>query len=57
MLIAPVAGNWLFEHAGGTALWLIAGGSAVLASAGFWLMRGRMGPGESRDDESIPSDP
>lgn len=42
MLIAPLAGNWLLETAGGTALWVIAGGSAVLSGAGFWLLRRRM---------------
>lgn len=42
MLIAPLAGNLLLESAGGTALWLIAGGSSLLAGAGFWLLRKRM---------------
>ncbi len=42
MLIAPLAGNWLLESAGGTALWLIAGASCALSGAGFWVLRKKM---------------
>ena len=39
MFIAPLAGNLIFEFAGGAALWAIAGGSCALAAAGFWILR------------------
>jgi MFS family permease len=42
MFIAPLAGNWLLGTAGGTVLWSVAGGSCVLAAAGFWLLRKRL---------------
>ena len=39
MFIAPMIGNGLLAAAGGTGLWLVAGGSSVLAGFGFWRMR------------------
>jgi len=39
MFIAPMVGNGLLAAAGGTGLWLVAGGSSVLAGFGFWRMR------------------
>jgi len=42
MFIAPLLGNWLLGSAGGTALWLIAGGAAAFSGFGFWLLRRKM---------------
>ena len=39
MLIAPLAGNWLYETGGGTKLWLLAGAASAVSAAGFWLLR------------------
>ncbi|MHB8054481.1 MAG: MFS transporter [Candidatus Aminicenantales bacterium] len=42
MFIAPYAGNGLYAKIGGDAFWPIAGGIGLLASAGIWMMRGRL---------------
>jgi len=42
MLIAPYAGNWLYAKIGGDALWPLAGGIGVLASAGILTLRGTL---------------
>jgi predicted MFS family arabinose efflux permease len=39
MLIAPLAGNWLYGTIGGDALWPVVGGAAILTGAGFHALR------------------
>lgn len=42
MFIAPYVGNGLYAKIGGEAFWLAAGAAGLLASAGIWMMRGRL---------------
>jgi predicted MFS family arabinose efflux permease len=44
MLIAPIAGNWLYGEVGGDVLWPIAGGTAILTSFGFWALSRTLSP-------------
>ncbi|MBN1940117.1 MAG: MFS transporter [Candidatus Aminicenantes bacterium] len=42
MFIAPYAGNWLYAEIGGNALWPVAGGAGILASAGILALKGAL---------------
>jgi MFS family permease len=44
MLIAPLAGNWLYGEVGGDVLWPIAGGTAILTAFGFWALSRSLTP-------------
>ena len=48
MLIAPLAGNWLYGEVGGDVLWPIAGGTAILTAFGFWALSGTLSPAKNR---------
>jgi hypothetical protein len=44
MLIAPLAGNWLYGEVGGDVLWPIVGGTAILTAFGFWALSRTLSP-------------
>jgi hypothetical protein len=52
MLIAPLAGNWLYGEVGGDVLWPIAGGTAILTAFGFWALSGTLSPAKNRAPET-----
>ena len=47
MLIAPIAGNWLYGEVGGDVLWPIAGGTAILTAFGFWALSRSLTPAKN----------
>ncbi|MGD0783176.1 MAG: MFS transporter [Candidatus Aminicenantales bacterium] len=52
MLIAPLAGNWLYGEVGGDILWPIAGGTAILTALGFWALSRSLTPPKSSASET-----
>jgi hypothetical protein len=44
MLIAPLAGNWLYGAVGPEAFWPIVGSIAVLTAFGFWALKRTLSP-------------
>ncbi len=52
MLIAPLAGNWLYEEVGGDILWPIAGGTAILTALGFLALSRTLSPSKNGVSET-----
>jgi predicted MFS family arabinose efflux permease len=52
MLIAPLAGNWLYGEVGGDVLWPIAGGAAILTAFGFWALSPSLSPPRNTASET-----
>lgn len=55
MFIAPYAGNGLYAKIGGDAFWPVAGAVGLLASAGIWMMRGRLDRPKKTVGAAVPA--